>query len=423
MKHRNRQCFAGLLVLAWLLGGLASAPGFQKSELPELPNFDRRAQNGAAVRAADAGHRAALAQLQAGVPEAKIALDPVRGTPKWIAAPHGFLSGRNGVGRGISPASLAGLAANDPQRAAKAFLREHRQLFGHGPEVLTNAAIKREFTGAHNGLNTVVWQQRLDGLDVFEGVLIAHTTRFGELAGLASQFVPQPEQAANRGHARRAALRAAPAVSARQAVASAAENVGENLRADQVTEVAGSPPGAEQRRQFRAAALNGPAHTRLLWLPMDGETLRLCWDVVLTSRARGEMFRVLIDAETGEAHLRHGLTSYLSPATYRVFTSDSPSPFSPGHAAPSAVQPPLAGRTLVTLDALNTNASPAGWINDGINETRGNNVDAHTDLDGDNAADLPRPQGSPFRVFDFPMNLPSDAPANYSAAASLKPSS
>src|SRR5204863_9251783 len=69
-----------------------------------------------------------------------------------------------------------------------------------------------------------------------------------------------------------------------------------------------------------------------------------------------------------------------------------------------------------TLTALSTNASPLGWINDGENETRGNNVDAHTDRDGDNLPDLPRPQGSPFRVFDFPLDL-HQPPASYREAA------
>ena len=49
-------------------------------------------------------------------------------------------------------------------------------------------------------------------------------------------------------------------------------------------------------------------------------------------------------------------------------------------------QPPLVPRTLVTLPALDTNASPAGWINDGGNETLGNNVDAHTDWNADDLA-------------------------------------
>jgi hypothetical protein len=128
------------------------------------------------------------------------------------------------------------------------------------------------------------------------------------------------------------------------------------------------------------------------------------------------MFRVLVDVETGEVKIRRCLTEYISDATYRVFTSDSPSPFSPGHPTPNSAQPALVSRALLTLPALNTNASPNGWIDDGINETRGNNVDAHLDRNNDNQPDLPRPQGSPFRVFDFTLDL-AQSPTTYGDAA------
>ena len=149
---------------------------------------------------------------------------------------------------------------------------------------------------------------------------------------------------------------------------------------------------------------------------MHSGSLRLAWQVVLTSRVRGEMFLCIVDAVTGEVVVRRGLTKYISNASYRVFTSDSPSPFSPGHPTPLTNQPPLAARVLVVTNAVNTNASPNGWINDGDNETRGNNVDSHTDLNDDNQADLPRPQGNPNRVFDFPLDFAQD-PTNSSAAA------
>src|SRR5204862_3039183 len=54
---------------------------------------------------------------------------------------------------------------------------------------------------------------------------------------------------------------------------------------------------------------------------------------------------------------------------------------------------------------------------DGVNETIGNNVDAHTDTNSDDQPDLPRPQGSPFRVFDFPMDLGSQDPSAYASAS------
>ncbi|MCA1607624.1 MAG: M36 family metallopeptidase, partial [Acidobacteria bacterium] len=177
----------------------------------------------------------------------------------------------------------------------------------------------------------------------------------------------------------------------------------------------GGAKGPTRRQEFRTALLQG-ATAEYAWLPMDGQTLRLCWEVLFTSKARGELYRVLVDAETGEELLRHCLTEYISNATYRVFPSDSPSPFSPGHPAPNSTQPAVVARTLITTPALNTTASPNGWIDDGINETRGNNVDAHTDTNADNLPDLPRVQGSPSRVFDPPLDL-TQAPASYRDAA------
>ena len=384
---------------------------------PPLPNLDKRQKRAPQPAALPADQAAAVAELRAQVPNLRVDFEPVTGSPKSISAVEGFLSGQDGQGKGISTGSLAGFAADDPYRITKAFLKDHSRLLGFGPEALDQARISREFVTAHNGLRTVVWEQQVDGIAVFEAVLISHTTSKSELVNLCSQFVPNPAAAASKGAPNRAALVAAPGVSARQAVALAAQNVGVELKADGVTtasELAASP---EQRQKFTAPGLKGKAETKLTWLPMDRNTLRLCWDVILMSRARGEMFRVLVDAQTGEPLLRHCLTDYLSDASYRVFTSDSPSPFSPGSPTPGTTQPPLVPRTLVTLSALDTNASPAGWINDGGNETLGNNVDAHTDWNSDDVPDSPRPQGSPFRVFDFPMDLSTQDPTSYAPAA------
>jgi hypothetical protein len=89
---------------------------------------------------------------------------------------------------------------------------------------------------------------------------------------------------------------------------------------------------------------------------------------------------------------------------------------SPGLFAPGTNQAPFIQRQLITWSARNTNASPIGWINDQDNETWGNNVDAHLDRNADDAPDLPRPRGEPFRVFDFPFD-PTQNPNTYQKAA------
>lgn len=361
-------------------------------------------------------HQDDLAELRAQVPNAAVDFDEITGAPKLISAQDGFLTGAAGQGRAVSGIT-ATLFAADPDQAAKAFLQEHNSLFGHGAEALDNAWIRRETVGPHNGLRTVVWQQQAASIPIFEAVLIAHTTRGGELVNLSSSFLPDPEQAAQQADLAAGRTSAIPAIAARAAVKYAAENVGDTFTEEQVVSVSGMNTGPELRETFSAPGLLGEAAAALAWLPMNRQQLRLCWDVLLTSRSRGEMFRLLVDAQTGEILVRHCLTDYLSDATYRVFTSDSPSPFSPGNSTPVAAQPPFGSRVLVTLPALSTNASPSGWINDNGNETLGNNVDAHTDRNNDNLADLPRPQGSPARTFDFAMDVSTQDPMSYSPAA------
>ena len=346
--------------------------------------------------------------------EVRIDADPVTHAPKWIGSTERPLTGPNGDG-GAVPARAAGLPANEKHRAVKTFLNEHRALFGHDAAALAGAEIERDDTTPGSGLRAVVWQQMLAGVPVFEGTLQAVTNARGELVNIGSQFVAAPAAAADKGVPDRARALRAPRIGARRALALAAANVGTEL-AEENIQPAGEPEGPQQRQHFAARGI-ADARAALVWLPMDEKTMRLAWSVILSSKARGEMFRVLVDAETGAVPVRQGLTEYLSDASYRVFTGDSPTPMSPGLAAPASTQPPLVARTLVTTPALNTTASPNGWIDDGVNETRGNNVDAHLDLNNDDIADTPRPQGSPARVFDFALDLTTQAPAAYRDAA------
>jgi hypothetical protein len=376
-----------------------------------LADFDKRRP--VVAEQAERERVKAEAKVRERVPGTRIDRSPGRLAPKFIGSTRGLLTGAEGEGGAVPATRARGFAKSDPHRVVKAFVEEHRALFGHGAEALTAARAKRDYT--QNGSRTTVWQQELEGIAVFEAVLQAHATPRGELVNIGSSFVPDLAKAVGKGAPNHAARIAAPAVSAAQAVALAAQNAGEEVSAAQVM-ASEAAAGPERKQHFRAPRILDVS-AEYAWLPVDDETLRLCWQVVFMSKARGEMFKVLVDAETGEAMVRQGLTNYISDASYRVFTSDSPSPFSPGHPTPLATQPPTVSRTLLTTPALDTTASPNGWIDDGINETRGNNVDAHTDTNADNVADLPRPQGSPVRVFDFPLDLTTQAPASYKDAA------
>jgi hypothetical protein len=141
--------------------------------------------------------------------------------------------------------------------------------------------------------------------------------------------------------------------------------------------------------------------------------------VVTPQLGIGNVYEIIVDGADGRILHRWNRLHFdtTEPITFNIYRSDSPAPGSPGTDTPNGFQYPFVSRALgtVTPEAMMT-YSPNGWIDDGVNETLGNNVDAHTDLNADNQPDLPRPHGDPYRVFDFPQDN-SMAPSTYRPAA------
>ncbi len=406
---------AGVLCLA---GTPPDLWAYQRPVHRELPNFDRRHRAQPAT-VKPAPKVAAAERLRRQVPKVRVDFDANLQAPRSIASPESFLSGPGGMGKGVSRIYSQRGPAGNPYRPVMAFVDEHQDLFGYGPEAISQARLKRDYTAPENGLRSVVWQQELDGISVYEGVLVGHITRDGELVNMSSYFLSDLAGAANSGTPNRAAVIAGPSITAPQAVVLAAGSLEETVLLPTVLPLEDPPAGVDRAQRFRAGDLPGEAAVQLVWLAVDQATLRLCWQVELTRHLGNERYRMLVDAQTGEVLLRRSLTVYLTDASYRVYTSDSPSPFSPSYPAPATNQPPLVPRQLLTFAALDTNASPLGWIADGDNQTRGNNVDAHLDRNADNSPDLPRPQGLPFRVFDFPLDL-EQSPDAYGNASTVQ---
>lgn len=340
----------------------------------------------------------ALAALRAAIPGSTVEFDPITGAPSQIQAIGRFLTDK-----------AAGLSARG---VVGGFIDQHAALFGHGSSALKSSRVTRDDVTQHSGMTTIVWNQEVEGVPVFKTILKANITKNGELITIDDHFVADPTP-----------NRAAPAITAEKAISLAAGSMQSSVAESSIV-AQGNAQGAERQQQFSAPGISDIS-AQLTYLPMNEQEVRLGWDVTLFSIEHNEMFRTVVDAETGAVLYRSTLTSDISNATYRVYgdaTSkkpfDSPMPMMPGHATPQTTEPAEVPRQLVTLPALDTTASPNGWINDGGQETLGNNVDAHADTDANNSPDLPRPNGGPTRTFDAAASL-SLAPSTYKDAATV----
>lgn len=384
-----------------------------------LPNLDRRPGT-LLTRAAplSPASQAAEARLKSLLPSVRIDYDPISRSAVHIRCLDGCLTGPGGAGSTISRRTLASIPEAQAHRALRAFLQEYRPLIGVGPEMMESSNLIREQQTERTGLRSLVYRQHCRGIQVYEAALIGHLTGRGELLAVSSRCIPDVDKAADQWEPNRPDRITSPAVPPEDAIVTAALSLGILVSVDQILPLTGKPDRADQSQDFSAPAIPGRIQCRLVWLPMTHESIQLCWQVELTRPQGGERHRALVDARGGQLMLRRCLTVYAAPetSTFEVFTSDSPSPFSPGLKSPGTAQPPLVPRDRITLTAFSTNASPFGWITSGDNETKGNNVHAHLDLDADDEPDLPRPQGNPYRVFAPPLDLTLPASANRDAA-------
>ncbi len=416
----------------------------QVNSNPTLPAKVASLPAYAAVASAEI-RKAALERLKAAIPGVEISFDERLGSPNDIHCVGRFLT--DAIAANVYPES-------DPYRAVKAFIDANKDLFGFDASALKDARIQRDSVAAHSGTRSVAWAQTQDGIPVFGAVILANITARGELINIGSQFVPGAAAAAAAGGSPPPEMLGEPVASAELALKSL-EFAPPNTRIRALE----TPDGTSRQFKFNAAGFKGDARAELTWMPVSASALRLSWDFIVTDRASGEMKRIVVDAQTKKKLLEKSLTAYFvkpvrrsmvrSPAlgkssavppqvgtpngviprgstqmssgiptvSLRVYTRESPLPMLPGFPTSQIGEPPEVPRSLVTLDAINPSASPAGWIDQHF-ETRGNNVDAHLDLNDDDIPDLPRAHGTGTNptVFDFPLDLTQD-PSTYRDAS------
>jgi len=386
---------------------------------------------------------AAIKDLKQAVRGVRIEDNGLFGTPHFVGSTLRLLT---------APRDLA--QPGTVNAIVKDFIRDQQTLFEIAAEEIDGARIHRNYITQHNSVRHLTYQQQIDGVDLFGCEVRANVTSDGELINISSTMLPRPAGGF---------VVPAPVISAQDAIALAAADIGilltetpqpldieaeigtGRLRAKLTdAEIARFSVETLQTIQRGMIAPNfgmprfaGPAsqrqawtptadfrqdeliHTELVYFPLTRHQIHPAWSLVLPEKGIGNTYEMIVDAVTGEVlrrwnRLHFGGTENI---TFRVYTSDSPQPGSPGLDVPDTTQFPVVPRELIVIEPGDVAAySPNGWINDGDTETIGNNVAAHTDIDGNNAPDLPRPNGGPGRVFDFSLDL-ADEPLTYQDAS------
>lgn len=312
-----------------------------------------------------------------------------------------------------APLFLTGPSSQSPQSIADSYLKgDGAARFGLKSSDLEYVLDEGTYASEHTGVSHVFFNQFVNGVPVYRGVVQINVMPDGRVLNASSHFQTDAVQRANAP---------VPTLSAADAVRAAARDLG--YPAFQPAALP-SRAGDDDRLTFAGSVLSAEdIKARLVYEPHDGE-LRLAWQFVVDRFEQdSRLLDLRYDAETGallgsdnyvhqhdEKHPHRGQAAIKAAGhdvVYRVSPLGQESPTHEG-----------VGHALVTNPHAES-ASPYGWHDTNVAPapgqpqylvTRGNNARAQWDLMGTNINnDSARPlgvwdAGTNTLTFDFPWN-------------------
>ncbi len=354
-----------LLLAGASLGAWAIQPLLDES-LPQ--NFDRRAAFEISEKVKSARADVVSAAREAFGPTVAVHFGDRSTQPGFLLDPRG---------------TLAPLPEGDLVVAVRRFLVEHEAVFGLSPQEIANLEVVRNYStagdrtmsGAMTHLNFL---QRVAGISVYGGQLRVNVDAARRILNVGGEFFPGlsvTEEAQ---------------IGAAEALTIAAQGLGLSGVVPPVLSEAGE--GDRLTVFAKGGEYLAAPELRLMLVPLGGRSAKLVWHARLWENVSGwdNLYRVMVDAVSGEPFLRERLTYYVVPpseATGVVFEED------PG-AAPR-VRKSFAG---------DPTASPANWVTADQTLSQGNNVASRRDFGGNDNDDLnPMADGGQNLDFDFPF--------------------
>src|SRR5688500_14501957 len=263
------------------------------------------------------------------------------------------------LSRGSPARPLTKAARGRPADLSKHYIREHGNEADLTAEDVADVVVTSETKSRHTGITHVYLRQRVDGLEVFGADSNFNVGADGALLSFGTSFLPEVRQAINR---------TSPEIGAVDAASSAAAHVG--LNPSEPLAVVEEKDGVEQETILTGGGIaSTPIVAKLVYQPVDPADVRLAWQVDIDEASGQHLWRMTVDAETGEV---------LNQEDYVVHDNWDLPADEPGAAAPSAAA--------LDLDTITAFSSPAL------------------------SSPTPVFDGSSYHVFAMPKESPNDGP-------------
>jgi extracellular elastinolytic metalloproteinase len=246
------------------------------------PNYDVRETRSARQNfaAPSARRRAAQSAFRRSLGAGGVVrIDPVTGTPAFVANRTGFLTGKTG---------------RSARAAVLDYVGRHSAVFGLDRGDLKGLVVLQRYT-TKRGLTHIELVQRYRGISAFDNGLRANLVG-GRLVNVSGS--PQPDLSV---------ASTTPKLSAASAVRRALGDVGVRRSVEQ----------RSQKGVAKRTVLTGRNMTTLV-LFVEGKRVRLAWNVIAMAKD-DEVYRTLLDAANGEILKRSSLVAHASGSVFLYY--------------------------------------------------------------------------------------------------------
>ena len=286
----------------------------------------------------------------------------------------------------------AGAEGQTPQQIASEFMASSSVI---APDDLSSVYLAKQYTTAHNGVTHLVYKQRFQGFDVYNGGWIANIGPDGRVLNTGGNLFGAPQLID-------LVTQIPPVIAAQTAMHDVNPRQKPNLKALAVTD----SEAKHNLVRYEADGEPDPVEGRMVWYAHRGNLL-LAWMFNVLAEDGVSAYNVFVEASTGAVISKQATTFFQAAPKGLIFDKGSPQPNpNPGTRLTSA--PPLVDRVLLPLTG-DPVASPQGWVIN--NETAGYNAIVGENVLGQALLANPRTTFAPNGDFSFPLTLGPTAPS------------
>jgi len=313
--------------------------------------------------------------------------------------------------------SFSALSAQHKVAIAERYIHNHIEAFDLETSDIENIKLNDFYKTKHNGVTHIYFKQVHAGIEIYNAILNINVNTKNEVFFTGNRFIGRIREKVNTTK---------PNFSPELAIEYAAMYLDVLEDLDKLVEFESI---SDIEFIFSGSGISSENIPAKLIYQEKGDEIRLCWDVLIHMKSSPDVWSMRIDAVTGalvdknnyniycfgveERHLHENTESIGGLSTVSIPLADS---FEAGMVDASyrvfaiPAENPSDGEHIMTNDAPIDGPSPFGWHDiDGFEGseftiTRGNNVYAYLDEDGNNSPDDFNVDGGDELIFDFPFD-------------------